>query len=230
MKNSRKAFTIIELMTVIVILGIISSMAVPSYVTVRARTQQEKMKSTLSLIARYEELHFIENDYYAPGSPGVNSYTFEIFHDGRTSPDGVNLSDLPFVLPDNRNYDYRIYWVNNEEEHYFYAEGIASVGRGNDIDGDAKMDQWQVSSYNMQPIALSDDLGRATAEGSEGDDSDGEGDSDGGGSDEGGSDNGEGSDGEGPDDGDSDGEDKGKDKDKDKEKDKGKGKGKWKWW
>lgn len=170
MNKSKKAFTIIELMTVIIILGIVASMSIPSYMTVKARTQQEKMKSTLSLIAQYQELFFVENGYYAPGSPGVSSYTFEISHDGTATPEGVNLSELPFVLPDNRNYDYRIYWVSNDEEHYFYAEGIASKGRGNDIDGDTKMDQWQISSYTMEPVALSDDLGSAVAGGSDGGD------------------------------------------------------------
>jgi len=159
MKNSKKAFTIIELMSVIVTIGVLASMAIPSYRTVMARTQQEKMKNTLRLIAQYEELFFVENDYYAPGKPGVSSYTFEIYHNGSMSPEGVNLSDLPFVFPDNRNYDYRIYWVNNGEEHYFYAHGIASIGRGNDIDGDEKMDEWQVSSYDLELVALSDDLG-----------------------------------------------------------------------
>jgi len=207
MEKSKKAFTIIELMTVVIILGIISSMAIPSYITVKARTQQVKMKSTLSLIAKYEELFFVENDYYAPGTPDVSSYTFEISHDGTISPEGVNLSELPFILPENRNYDYRIYWVNNQEEHYFYAEGIASVGRGNDIDGDAKMDQWQVSSYTMKPVALSDDLGSASAGGSDGED-EGEGE------------------GEGEDKDKDKDKDKGKGKEKDKDKDKGKGKGK----
>jgi prepilin-type N-terminal cleavage/methylation domain-containing protein len=160
MNKSKRAFTIIELMIVVIILGIVASMSIPSYLTVRARTYQEKMKSTLSLIAQYEELSFVENGYYSPGSPGVSSYTFEINHDGTVTPEEVSLSELPFVLPDNRNYDYRIYWVRNDEEHYFYAEGIASKGRGNDIDGDTKMDHWQISSYTMEPIALSDDLGK----------------------------------------------------------------------
>jgi len=159
MKNSKKAFTIIELMSVIVIIGILSSLAIPSFLAVKARTQQEKMKNTLRLIARYEEVFFVEHDYYAPGEPGVSSYTFEISHNGSMSPEGVNLSELPFVFPANRNYDYRIYWVNNGEEHYFYAHGIASIGRGNDIDGDEKMDEWQVSSYDLELVALSDDLG-----------------------------------------------------------------------
>jgi len=197
MKNSKKAFTIIELMSVIVIIGILSSLAIPSFLAVKARTQQEKMKNTLRLIAQYEEVFFVEHDYYAPGEPGVSSYTFEIFHNGSMSPEGVNLSELPFVFPANRNYDYRIYWVNNGEEHYFYAHGIASIGRGNDIDGDAKMDEWQVSSYDLELVALSNDLGSAVAGGGD-------------------------SDGEGSDDGDSDGKGKGKGKGKDKDKDKGK--------
>lgn len=166
MKNNRKAFTIIELMSVLIIIGVLASLAIPSYVTVKARAKQEKMKNTLRLIARYEEVFFAENDYYAPGKSGVSSYDFEIFHDSRVLPEKVNLSELPFVFPDNRNYDYRIYWVNNGEEHYFYAYGTASTGRGNDIDGDAKMDQWQVSSYNLEPIALSNDLGSGEGAGS----------------------------------------------------------------
>lgn len=161
MKNSSKAFTLIELMAVIIILGVFSGLAIPSYRKVLAQTKQEKMKSTLRLIARYEELSFIENGYYAPGKSVVESYDFEFFHDGRKVPGEVNLSELPFVFPDNRNYDYKIYWVNNEKEQYFYAYATASVARGNDIDGDAKMDQWQVNSYNFEPTALSDDLGKS---------------------------------------------------------------------
>ena len=159
MKKSNRAFTIIELMAVIIILGVLSSLSIPGYRKIIARTRQEKMRTTLRLIAKYEELFFLENEYYAPGNPGVGSYTFEYFHDGRMVPEGVNLSKLPFVFPDNRTYDYKIYWVLSEEEQYFYAYGIASSGRGNDIDGDIKMDHWQVSSYNLEPVALSNDLG-----------------------------------------------------------------------
>jgi prepilin-type N-terminal cleavage/methylation domain-containing protein len=159
MNNFKKGFTLIELMTVIIVIGILAGLSIPGYRTILARTKQEKMKNTLRLIARYEEPFFVEKGYYAPGQLGLESYTFEIFHDGRTDPGEVNLSDLPFVFPDNRNYDYRIYWVNNGEESYFYAQAIASIGRGNDIDGDEKMDNWQVSSYNFEPEALSNDLG-----------------------------------------------------------------------
>jgi prepilin-type N-terminal cleavage/methylation domain-containing protein len=155
----KKGFTLIELMTVIIVVGIIASLSIPGYRTIMSRTKQEKMRNTLRLIARYEEAFFLENGYYAPGEAGAESYTFEISHDGIASPQEVNLSNLPFVLPDNRTYDYRIYWVNNGEESYFYAQASASIGRGNDIDGDDKMDNWQVSSYNFEPEALSNDLG-----------------------------------------------------------------------
>ncbi len=211
MEDNRKAFTIIELMSVLIIIGVLASLAIPSFVAVKARAKQEKMKNTLRLIARYEEVFFAENDYYAPGKSGVNSYDFEIFHDGRVLPEEVNLSELPFVFPDNRNYDYRIYWVNNGEEHYFYAYGTASTGRGNDIDGDAKMDQWQVSSYDIEPIALSNDLGGGASLGS------GEGGEGGGEEGEiGGGEEGEGGGGEGEGEGEE--EEKGKGKGKEKEK------------
>ena len=113
MKNSNKAFTLIELMAVIIILGILSSLAIPSYRKVLAQTKQEKMKSTLRLIARYEELSFIQNEYYAPGKPGVESYTFELFHDGSMVPAEVNLSELPFVFPDNRTYVFGAFGSRN---------------------------------------------------------------------------------------------------------------------
>ena len=197
--NLKKGFTLIELMTVIIVIGILAGLSVPGYRTIMARTKQEKMKNTLRLIGKYEHAFFLENGYYAPGQTGLQSYTFEISHDGSQSPQEVNLSDLPFVFPDNRNYDYRIYWVNNDQESYFYAQAIASIGRGNDIDGDEKMDNWQVSSYNLEPEALSNDLGSdgAVEEGENGDEDD----------------NGK-------------GKGNGKGKDKDKGKDKGKGKGK----
>jgi prepilin-type N-terminal cleavage/methylation domain-containing protein len=159
MDNLKKAFTIIELMSVIIVIGILAGLAIPSYRTIAAHTQQEKMKNTLRLIAKYEEAFFIENGYYTPGQPDLESYNFEFFHDGRMDPEEVNLSELPFIFPDNKNYDYRIYWINNEEENYFFAQAIASIGRGNDIDGDVKMDNWQVSSYNPEPVSLSNDLG-----------------------------------------------------------------------
>jgi prepilin-type N-terminal cleavage/methylation domain-containing protein len=92
MKNN-KAFTLIELMVVIIILGVLAGLAVPSYRKILAQTQQEKMKNTLRLIARYEELSFVQNEYYEPGKPGVESYTFELFHDGRMVPEEIDLSE-----------------------------------------------------------------------------------------------------------------------------------------
>lgn len=212
----KKGFTLIELMTVIIVVGIIASLSIPGYRTIMARTKQEKMRNTLRLIARYEEAFFVQNGYYAPGQPGLESYTFEISHDGSLSPQEVNLSDLPFVFPDNRNYDYRIYWVNNGEESYFYAQAIASIGRSNDIDGDEKMDNWQVSSYNLEPEALSNDLGSdgTVEEGDGGENEGGEGEIE------------EGENGDGDDNGN--GKGKGKGKGKGEDKGKGKAKGKYK--
>ncbi len=156
----KKAFTLIELISVIVIIGIISALAVPNLRRFRAQVLQNRMKNTLRLVARHEEAFFVSNGYYQPGREGDRYFTYYIYHDGREYPDDV--PEMDFSFSQQMQYDYIIYWRNYSfgsiNYSYFYCYAIAAKFRNNDIDGDEDYDMWYVSSYNQEPTALRNDL------------------------------------------------------------------------
>lgn len=67
MKNKKRAFTLIELMIVIAIIGILAGMAVPSLRNARERARQSKCFEYSSLISRTAEVYFVENKVYPEG-------------------------------------------------------------------------------------------------------------------------------------------------------------------
>lgn len=66
--KNEKGFTLIEMMIVLAIIGILSSIAVPSLVSYRAEAFDTVAKSDLRNVIKFLGLYFIENDTY-PGSP-----------------------------------------------------------------------------------------------------------------------------------------------------------------
>ena len=62
---SRKSFTLLELMLVVVIVGIIATFAIPGYLGVRQRAEQRQASTQLRLIQTAEKVIFLENDAYS---------------------------------------------------------------------------------------------------------------------------------------------------------------------
>ena len=63
--NPSKGFTLIEIMIVVAILGIISSIALPSYVEYVRKGKRADAKVELLRIAQMQESYFVENLSYA---------------------------------------------------------------------------------------------------------------------------------------------------------------------
>jgi prepilin-type N-terminal cleavage/methylation domain-containing protein len=64
-KNYNSAgFTLLELLTVMAIIGVISSIAVPQYLRYKQRAFDVRAQSDLLHIAAAEEAHFIEEESY----------------------------------------------------------------------------------------------------------------------------------------------------------------------
>ena len=62
MKN--KAFTLVELIIVVIIIGILATLAIPQYSKAVERSKAAKAKYALSLIRQAEELYFDNYDAY----------------------------------------------------------------------------------------------------------------------------------------------------------------------
>ena len=64
MNSNKKAFTLVELMIVIAVIGILAAMAMPNFRNARNRARQSKCMEYTALLTRTAELYYIENKEY----------------------------------------------------------------------------------------------------------------------------------------------------------------------
>ncbi len=79
--NVRRGFTLIELLIVVVIIGILASIAIPRFASVRARAYRAAMMSDLKNLAQLQEVY--HNTYY--------TFASSITAAQATSSEGVTL-------------------------------------------------------------------------------------------------------------------------------------------
>ncbi len=90
MKNKNSGFTLIELMIVIAILGVLSSIAYPSYSSyVKKGSRADGIDSLLSLAGRMEEF-YLNDDTYANATVGSATSSDGLYTLAITSQDGFN--------------------------------------------------------------------------------------------------------------------------------------------
>ena len=86
MQKANDGFTLIELLVVIIIIGILSAIALPSFLSQVNKARGSEAKVNLSAINRTQEAYYLENQEFAN-----------------------NLDDLKLGIRDTSNYVYHVY-------------------------------------------------------------------------------------------------------------------------
>ncbi len=83
-RNVTKAFTLIELMIVVAIIGILAAIAIPNFLKFQARSKQSEAKANLKACFTAEKSYYQEKDTYSPNIGDIgfspergNRYTYD---------------------------------------------------------------------------------------------------------------------------------------------------------
>ncbi|MFP4282228.1 MAG: prepilin-type N-terminal cleavage/methylation domain-containing protein [Opitutales bacterium] len=111
-KNSKKGFTLVEIMIVVVIIGLLAAMAIPAFQKVRTTSQDKAIMNNLRQIASAAQQYFLEEGATSVNVSdlvGANSYITSIKTvKGETYPTSVSSSDTQIAVTgtDTTTYDF----------------------------------------------------------------------------------------------------------------------------
>ena len=90
MRNKFKGFTLIELMVVVIIIGILSAIAYPSYLDSVRKTRRADAQGALMQLNNAMERVFTQNNTYQPGgaNPTFGAAATDIFPSNQIPLDG----------------------------------------------------------------------------------------------------------------------------------------------
>lgn len=92
-------FTLIELMVVVVIVGILAAIAVPTFTNTKEKTLDREAIAALQLMKAANKLYYARNEFYFPSSGTVTALT------------SIN-GNLSLALNDS-NWQYSVQWITS---------------------------------------------------------------------------------------------------------------------
>ena len=146
-------FTLIELMIVVAIIGILASIAIPSFLRYGLRTKSAEVKSNVSAIRVVEEAVYSENGRYLPAAaePPVIPGSTAAFFDAAV-PDFAALG-----------------WAPEGRVFFSYAIVVSANGTGYtadaaaDLDGDGILQIWGYAKPDTAGALIDGGIGCTTA-------------------------------------------------------------------
>ena len=77
LRNDEKGFTLIELLVVVIILGILTAIAIPSYLSFRGRAETAASKANVRSILPSIESYYADNNSYSGMTLGILQSTYD---------------------------------------------------------------------------------------------------------------------------------------------------------
>jgi type IV pilus assembly protein PilA len=165
-RNTERGFTLIELMIVVAIIGILTAIALPNFLTYQAKSRQAEAKVGLSAIFTSVIAYRSESPYqsYAPAAlseigwlpSGVSRYSFW-YQDGVNVATGAGTTINRFsgtsaaTLPCNVT----VAPASGGLTVAASSSGFTAGANGN-IDGDASCDQWFINDQRIMQNTMND--------------------------------------------------------------------------
>ena len=119
-KRSEKGFTLVELMIVVVIIGILASIAIPKFSALISKTKVTEAKTILANIVQLEKTYYLGNTEYV------------------TFAAGADCTPISFAQPDasSRRFEYKFESVGTAP----FSDSIATATENQDVNGDGDID------------------------------------------------------------------------------------------
>lgn len=134
-ERGARGFTLIEMMIVVAIVGLLASLAIPSFIKFHYKAKQAEVRKNLGIIRKLEEAYateyntYLEISPYYPGAAGAGRQTWD--------STATDFSMLGFEPKGGVYYDYRVGDVNGDQAFVVYGRG--------DLDGDSGYNVWTMN-------------------------------------------------------------------------------------
>lgn len=81
MRGQKKAFTLTEILVVVIIIAVITGFGIPNYYKSQERTLAKSAASQLRILHRAQELYFTKYDFYYPADGDGNEGDLNVIND-----------------------------------------------------------------------------------------------------------------------------------------------------